>query len=207
MSHNPRSGAIVLASGSPRRVDLLGRLGVAFQADPGKVEERPPRSDEVPSAYALDLARQKSSAGHRRHPDAVVLGADTVVTIDGRILGKPRDEDHALAMLQQLRGRCHSVITAVSIHCGSIERSGTVRSKVCMYPMSDDDLRRYIGTREPMDKAGSYAVQGLGGRLVECTEGCYNNIVGLPLCLSAQLLAECGMSVELAPGIDVHAPS
>jgi septum formation protein len=206
MPHDPRPTSIVLASGSPRRRELLGRLGVPFVVDPGDIIEPEPRSGEDPAAYALALARQKASHGVQRHPDVIVLGADTVVTIDGIILGKPRDGDHALEMLQRLRGRCHHVITAVAICRGATERSDTVVSEVWMHWVSDRDLRAYTASGEPMDKAGSYALQGLGGRLVESIAGCYNNIVGLPLCLSARLLAGCDVLVEVPEEIDLHSP-
>jgi septum formation protein len=186
---------------------LLIRLGVPFIVDPADTVERVPRPGEDPAAYALAIARRKADDGFRRHPDATVLAADTVVTVDGLVLGKPRDEQHALEMLQLLRGRCHHVITAVTIRCGVIDRGDTIRSEVCMEWVNDGDLLTYIATGEPMDKAGSYALQGRGGRLVANISGCYNNIVGLPLCLSSQLLVACGVLVEIPEKIDVHSPA
>lgn len=207
MPDDPRPSSIVLASGSPRRAELLGRLTIPFQVDPGDFVERKPRPGEDPASYARTLARSKAVDGVRRHPAAIVLGGDTIVTIDGIILGKPRDADHALEMLQRLRGRCHHVITAVAICRGAAELSGTVRSEVQMKWVSDDELRRYIAGGEPMDKAGSYALQGLGSRLVERVTGCYNNVVGLPLCLSTQLLAVYGLRMDGSSRIDPHAPA
>jgi septum formation protein len=110
-------------------------------------------------------------------------------------------------MLQLLRGRCHHVITAVTIRCGDVERGETVDSEVCMKWVNDEDLLSYIATGESMEKAGSYALQGNGGRLVTNISGCYNNIVGLPLCLSSRLLAACSVPAEMPDDIDVHSPA
>jgi septum formation protein len=195
---------LILASGSPRRRELLGRLGVPFLVDPAGVDERAPQPGEDPAGYALALARDKARTAAQRHPSSIILAADTVVTIDGIILGKPQGEKHALEMLQRLRGQCHHVVTAITIRCGAGEQCDMVRSEVCMHPVSDQEIRDYISTGEPMDKAGSYAVQGRGGRLVSSVTGCYNNVVGLPLCLTTQLLVGCGLHLDLPDEVDVH---
>jgi septum formation protein len=207
MSHDSRPRHLVLASGSPRRQELLRRLGVPFVVDPGDLVERRPNPGEDPGAYALSLAEQKASAGAQRDPNALVVGADTVVTIDGLILGKPRDQDHALETLQCLRGRCHRVITAVAVCTGSTCRSDALSSEVWMKSLSIDDLRTYVLTGEPMDKAGAYALQGLGGGLVENISGCYNNVVGLPLCVTGHLLTDFGYTLDLADEADLHVPT
>ncbi len=206
MSDYSRPPTLVLASGSPRRKELLGRLDIAFSIDPADVVERPPVSGEDPAAYALALAHHKASAGARRHPHAVVLGADTVVTICGLILGKPSDEQHALEMLRRLRGRGHHVITAVAVCSGLDCTSDAVTSGVWMKRATDDELRAYVATGEPMDKAGAYALQGLGGQLVERISGCYNNVVGLPLCLTSNLIREWSIDVPFLESKDPHLP-
>jgi septum formation protein len=189
---------IVLASSSPRRRELLARLGVDFTMAPSTVVERDPFPGEDPAAYALFLAEQKADDVAYRFPDAVVLGADTVVAVDGMILNKPADEADALRMLRLLRGRSHVVVTGVAVR-GPTARSAAITARVWMRDSCDEDLRGYIATGEPMDKAGAYAVQGLGGRLVERVEGCYETVVGLPLCTAAALLSAAGASVPTEP--------
>jgi len=191
---------LVLASGSPRRRDLLSRLGVPFEVRPSQVEEREPEPGEDPRHYALDLAGEKAGDVARRQARDMVLAADTVVALDRHILGKPVDEADALRMLQLLRGKRHTVVTGVVVRCGERERREAVASVVWMRHFSDAEALRYIATGEPMDKAGAYAVQGQGGTLVEDVEGCYNTVVGLPLCLTVQLLGECG--IVLPAGTD-----
>jgi septum formation protein len=187
---------LILASGSPRRRELLARLGVDFEVVPSQVEEREPIPGEDSSAYALALAGEKAEAVARERPDDVVLAADTVVTLGGHILGKPQDEADALRMLGLLRGKRHAVVTAVAVCCGGTVRAGTVSATVAMKRFSDAEARRYVATGEPMDKAGSYAVQGKGGALVDAVEGCYNTVVGLPLCLTTDLLSACRLDVH-----------
>ena len=186
--------SVVLASSSPRRRELLFRLGVEFTVVPSAVEERDPVPGEDPAEYALFLAGQKADEVARRCPDAVVLGADTVVAIDGQILNKPADEEDALRMLRLLRGQWHIVVTAVAVR-GPVQRSAASTASVQIRAAPDDELRAYIATGEPMDKAGAYAVQGLGGRLVERVEGCYETVIGLPLCITSDLLAAAGLTV------------
>jgi septum formation protein len=190
---------LVLASGSPRRRELLKRLGVDYEVSPSQVEEREPLPEEDPTDYALTLARQKAEAVARSRPDAVVLAADTVVALDGHILGKPADEADALRMLCLLRGKRHLVVTAVAVRCGQEERTGAVPATVSMRSFSEAEARQYVETGEPMDKAGGYAVQGKGGALVDAVDGCYNTVVGLPLCLTAQLLQDCGIDARQDP--------
>jgi septum formation protein len=187
---------LVLASGSPRRRELLARLGVLYDVVPSQVEEREPRPGEDPSDYALTLAQQKVDAVARVRPDDVVLAADTVVALDGHILGKPVDEADAWRILRLLRGKRHIVFTGVAVRCGETEKMGIVAATVSMRDFSDTDAQRYVATGEPMDKAGAYAVQGKGGRLVEEVDGCYNAVVGLPLCLTATLLRACGITTR-----------
>lgn len=205
MSNNPRPPHLILASGSPRRQELLTRLGLAFDVHPGTVIEREPRPAEDPAEYALELAQSKACYGLQRHPEGVVLGADTVVTIDGIILGKPRDEDQARDMLLRLRGRCHSVVTAVAVGYRGDLRRESLSTQVCMRPFTDDELSSYLVTGESMDKAGAYALQGFGARLIARAIGCHNNVVGLPLCVAARLLTDHGVAVVIPERADIHA--
>jgi len=191
---------IVLASASPRRRELLGLLGLDFVIeDSGVPEETDPA--ESPAESAVRLARQKAETVASRFADALVLGADTVVVAGREILGKPVDPEDARRMLQLLRNRWHFVITGVAlIDSGNGRQEARfVETGVQMADYSDADIEKYIRTGEPFDKAGSYAVQGLGGRLVARVEGCYTNVVGLPVCEVAEMLHEFGVKVAAAP--------
>lgn len=183
---------LILASTSPRRQELLSRLDIEFEVRPSGVEERDPEPGEDPARYALSLAREKAGAVSRANPDDWVLAADTVVAIEGEILNKPLDTEDAMRMLRLLSGRRHEVTSAVVLQQGRTRREGWVTSPVVMPMIPQEEMRRYVATGEPMDKAGAYAVQGIGGRYVQTVEGCFNAVVGLPLCLVADLLAEAG---------------
>jgi septum formation protein len=186
---------LLLASTSPRRRDLLRQLGIDFDVFPSGVDERDPEGGEDPGQYALSLAREKAGTVSRSHPGDWVLAADTVVAIDGQILNKPVDAEDAVRMLRMLSGRRHEVISAVVLQRDGERRDGCVTSPVVMPEIPEEEMRRYVATGEPMDKAGAYAVQGIGGRYVQKVEGCFNAVVGLPLCLVADLLAEAGLYV------------
>jgi len=189
--------ALVLASGSPRRRELLAGLGVAFTVRPVDLDETP-RPGEAPRAYVLRLAIEKAAAGAARAAgDAreLVLAADTTVVLDGEILGKPADAADARRMLGRIAGREHTVLTGVALHepAGGARRVATVEtSRVRMVPMSAEEIAGYVATGEPLDKAGSYAVQGLGALFVEAVCGNYTNVVGLPLPATRRLFAELG---------------
>ena len=175
---------IVLASQSPRRRELLEQLGLEFTIQPSTVEEKVTSEDpvevvrELSRQKAQDVADQmeKEHAGH----DMVVLGADTIVVYKGRILGKPADRDDAEKMLHMLQGNTHSVYTGVTLIGKGKSVTFAEETKVTMYPVSHEEITWYIETKEPDDKAGSYAVQGLGARFIQKIEGDYNNVVGLP---------------------------
>lgn len=186
---------IVLASASPRRRQLLSRLGVDFTVVPSGVLERGQFPGERPEAYARALARQKARDVAARHPDAVVLAADTVVALHGRSLGKPSNAEDACRMLDLLRGNTHLVLTAVAVRCGEREEVDTGQADVSLRAFSGAEAKAYVSTGEPMDKAGAYAIQGEGGRLIQAVSGCYNAVVGLPLCVTAELLRRCGVEV------------
>lgn len=181
------SSVLVLASSSPRRRDLLAMLGlpVLVQA-PDVLERRLPR--EAPEAYACRLAREKA----RTVPGHLVLGADTIVVLDGEVLEKPADPVEAVSMLRRLRGRRHEVITAVALQAGGTLREAMDRTMVTFRTVSDAWIDAYVRTGEPMDKAGSYGIQGFGAGLVEGIEGDFFSVMGLPVRLVMDLLEEAG---------------
>lgn len=182
---------IVLASGSPRRHELLTRLGIDHIIDPAHVDERS-EPGELPETLAVRLATTKAETVAGRHEGKIVLAADTLVVLDGRVLNKPVDEEDAYRMLTALSGREHRVITAVAV-----VRDGEVRvrhevTRVWFRELSPDRVRDYVVTGEPLDKAGGYGLQGLGGVLVERIDGDYFCVIGLPVGLTVQLLEEMG---------------
>ena len=190
---------LVLASASPRRQELLRNAGIPFQVEPAQIDETP-RAGEPARNCAERLAREKALAVFRLRPEHVVLGADTIVVVDGEILGKPADADDAARMLRMLSGRTHAVITGVClVGRGPSERQTgvqDVRSEttlVTMDSVSDDDIRFYVSTGEPMDKAGAYAIQGIASRWITRIEGDYANVVGLPVALVWRMLKEHGV--------------
>ncbi|RYG67669.1 septum formation protein Maf [bacterium] len=187
--------SIVLASASPRRSQLLGDLGVAFTVAPSAAIEPPPtQADrENPGAYVETLARLK---GQSDGTDSIFIGADTVVVIDNDILGKPKSEEEARAMLARSRGRTHRVYTGVSVSQGEKCFSTHRITEVTFGKFSDAFIAKYVATGEPMDKAGAYAAQGKGALLIEKIEGDYFNVVGLPLFALGQLLREFGVEIE-----------
>jgi septum formation protein len=187
---------LILASASPRRRALLERAGVAFEVRPADLpEQREP--DEAPEAFAgrLALAKAKavaSAAG--REPPRLVLGADTIVVLDGEVFGKPLDARHAVELLSRLVGRTHRVITAVALVASGSGRArhAAVESAVTMRAAAAEELRAYVATGEPLDKAGAYAAQGEGRRFIAKIEGSETNVIGLPLEETLALLRAAG---------------
>ena len=171
---------LILASASPRRAELLRHAAIAFSVEPAHVREQP-FQNESPLDYAKRLARDKARAVYARHPDSTVLGADTVVVVDEHLLEKPADERDASRMLRLLSGRSHQVITGVCLVAPGFERTEAEVTQVVFSPLSEDEIAFYVQTDEPLDKAGAYAIQGIASRWVERIEGCYFNVVGLPL--------------------------
>jgi septum formation protein len=194
------SGAVlVLASASPRRRELLASLGVAFEVVPSHVDET---LDAVPLPEAVArLALRKARAVAATRHAALVLAADTVVVIDGRVLGKPTDAADARTMLAALRGRTHEVMTGVAVVEAASGRHAvdTVVSRVTMRAYTDAAIEAYVVGGEPLDKAGAYAIQGEGGALVGRLIGSRSNVVGLPLPATAALLARFGVVVSAPP--------
>ena len=183
---------VVLASSSPRRRELLTLSGIPHAVVPADVDETP-FDDEQPHAHAERLAREKALAVARVEAGAVVVGADTIVVMDGDILGKPRDEAMAAAMLRRLSGRAHVVLTAVAVARGERVVAGVESVDVRFRELSDEDIARYIATREPMDKAGAYGIQGFGATIVDRIDGDYFAVMGLALGRMIRLLAEVGI--------------
>jgi septum formation protein len=183
---------ILLASASPRRAELLAAAGFVFDIVPTVVDERPLDGEEAES-HVVRLASAKSRAVDVPDPGTVVIGADTVVVVDGVILGKPADDAEAAAMLRALSGRAHHVLTGVSVRRAGLERSGVARSLVTFAELDPEEIAWYVASGEPRDKAGAYGVQGLASRFVERVEGSYSNVVGLPVALVYRLLRQLGL--------------
>lgn len=190
--------ALILASASPRRRELLDQLGVPCRVEPARFDETP-LPGEAAGHYAKRIARGKAAAVVAANPtvDLPVLAADTTVVLDGEILGKPRDPEEALAMLLRLSGREHRVITAVCLWEESGSETVSVETTVRLLPLDRDVCAAYVATGEPLDKAGAYGIQGLGGALVSAIDGSYSNVVGLPLSETWQLLRRHGIDTVL----------
>ena len=180
-------GQIILASRSPRRAELLTAAGIAFEVLAADIDETP-HANETPAAYVERLAIDKARAVLALRPGARVLGADTTVTIDGEILGKPVDAEDAARMLRKLSGRPHDVHTGVAVVSAAGVRSDVETTRVWFASMTDEDISWYVGTGEPVDRAGAYAIQGLASRFIPRIEGSYSNVVGLPVAMVSSIL-------------------
>jgi septum formation protein len=189
------SEPLILASNSPRRQELLRSLNLGFSVDSADVDETS-LDGEAPDAMVCRLCRAKALAVAGRHPGATVLAADTVVALEGRLLGKPSDAAEAKAMLRALRDRTHQVYTAVCLATNGQLRSELSVSHVTMRPYTDEEIDAYVSSGDPLDKAGAYAIQHARFSPVARWEGCYPSIMGLPLRLAAGLLAEVGIPVR-----------
>ena len=210
---------LVLASASPRRQELLRNAGIDFEVQPADVDETP-LAGEGARECAVRLAREKALAVWRKRPEDVVLGADTIVVVDGAILGKPVDAEDAARMLRLLSGRVHRVITGVCVVVAGVRsqesgigeksgvrtfaseipksencelRTGSETTLVTMNALSAEEIREYVATGEPMDKAGAYAIQGRASRWIPRIEGDYSNVVGLPVALVYRMLRDAGI--------------
>ena len=184
--------AMILASQSPRRRELLGQMGFSFTVRPAKGEELP-HPELTPAQLVEELAWQKAlEVSAEAEADDVVVAADTVVAIDGKVLGKPHDKVHAAQMLSALSGREHTVYTGVAVKRGETLLVEHEATQVRFRPLTEREIDLYIQTGEPMDKAGSYGIQGYGALLVEGIRGDYFNVVGLPICRLGRMLAQVG---------------
>ncbi len=183
---------VVLASQSPRRRELLTLVGIPHTVRPADIDEAY-RAGELPRAHCERLAREKADAVASAEPDALVIGSDTIVVVDGDVLGKPRDEAEAAAMLARLSGRSHTVMTAVAVRWRDNEQSAVEEVGVTFHPLTAGEIAAYIATREPMDKAGAYGIQGFGATIVERVDGDYFAVMGLPLQRMVRLMADIGV--------------
>jgi septum formation protein len=189
---------VILASQSPRRRELLTLVGISHEVRPADIDETY-LAGEKPAAHAERLARGKCAVLATREPDALVIGSDTIVVVDGDVLGKPTDEPDAARMLRRLSGRSHIVVTAVAVAWRGETRAAVEEVNVTFHSLSDDDIAAYIATREPMDKAGAYGIQGYGATIVERVDGDYFAVMGLPLQLLVRVLAELGVRYAFGP--------
>jgi len=186
--------SIILASESTRRVDILRTLGISFSIIPPNIDEKR-KKDETPKDFVLRISFEKANKVGNLFSDKWVIGADTVVVIKNKILGKPKNERDAFNMLKYLSGKWHKVITGYCILNASknVIYRDAVETRVYLRELTEDEIARYIKTSEPFDKAGSYAVQGKGGYMVKEIKGSYANVVGLPICEVAEALLSLGV--------------
>ncbi|MFW5824661.1 MAG: Maf family protein [Marinobacter sp.] len=187
---------VILASASPRRAELLRQLGLCFETKPVDIDETP-QADETPADYVLRLAREKALAGCRQAAtaDTLVIGSDTTVVLDNRILGKPAGQADARAMLGRLSGREHQVMTGVALAGPEGTEARISITHVRFRHLDPREIDAYCATGEPLDKAGGYGIQARGGAFVEHLRGSYSAVVGLPLDITASLLARAGAPV------------
>jgi len=184
------AGRLILASKSPRRYELLKQIGLHFEVVHGSIEEENFVRGESPREHVIRLSEEKARDVGQKYPNAWVLGADTIVYTDGIILGKPKTREEALDMLRRLSGQEHSVLTGFSvlnISKGKGER-GAVETAVKVKSLSAVEMEWYVQTGEPFDKAGAYAIQGIGSFMIESIRGSYTNVVGLPVCEVIEML-------------------
>jgi septum formation protein len=196
---------LVLASSSPRRYELLKQMGLDFDVIPSRIEEGGLLPGESPREHVLRLSEAKARDVTMQYPDAWVIGADTIVFVDGTVLGKPKSREEAMEMLRQLSGKEHTVLTGFSVsHIGRGKKDReAVQTSVKVKPLTEDEMKWYIGTDEPFDKAGAYAIQGIGSFMVESIRGSYTNVVGLPVCEFIQMLNRLGAITISESGIGI----
>lgn len=191
-----KKNTIILASNSPRRKDLLRQVGIEFTAAPADVDERQ-LPGEPPEGYAVRVAADKAKAAAERAGEGVIIAADTIIVLEDRVLGKPSNAREAESMLRMLSGRMHHVITGLVVldTCSKRMEARAADTKVWFRRLTDGEIISYVESGEPLDKAGAYGIQGLGALLVERIEGCYFNVVGLPLSILSEMLAKHGQTV------------
>jgi septum formation protein len=191
--HRQNKPELILASSSPRRQELLREIGVPFQVHAANINEDQ-NAGEAPIEYALRLAREKAEAVAAQYPQSYVLGADTIVVLNGEVLGKPQDHADAARMLRLLSGCAHEVTTAVSLIApGTLAETRASTTKVYFREIAEAEIQQYVAGGEPMDKAGAYAIQGGASRWTDRIEGEYSNVVGLPLSLVTEMLKLTGL--------------
>ncbi len=197
MTRPPR---VILASASPRRRELLALVGIAHDVRPAAIDESL-RPGETPMGHAERLARAKAHAVAEREPDAVVIAADTIVVVDGDILGKPRGVEEAAEMLRRLSARTHTVYTATAVARGARTESAVETVTVTFRALTGEEIDQYVATGEPLDKAGAYGIQGYGATIVERVEGDYFSVMGLGLRRLVELLARVGVQYGFGAGL------
>lgn len=192
---------LILASASPRRQQLLTQVGVPFTIEPADIDERT-TPGEAPRDYVLRMAYEKAQHVSWQRPTAFILGADTIVTIDDEILGKPKDLAEARRMLRGLSGRTHTVMTGLALlhYDRGVVQQDTVSTAVRFRRLSEPDIETYVATAKPLDKAGAYAIQDSARAFVEAFDGCYTNVVGLPVQRTIDLMRAAGMDVPYGTG-------
>lgn len=185
---------LILASNSPRRKELLRQIGLDFRTDPADLDERM-LPNEAPEAYAIRAAIDKAQVVAQRTDAGIIIAADTIVVLDDMVLGKPLNSQDAFRMLSLLSGRMHRVITGLALVDAATGKTLTKseETRVWFRSLTQDEIAAYVSTGEPLDKAGAYGIQEKGALLVEKIEGCYFNVVGLPLALLAQMLENFGL--------------
>ncbi len=188
---------LVLASGSPRRAQILAAAGLEADVRPTDTPEHRLPGDSTPEMWALRLASDKAASAALKSPDAVTLGADTIVVIDGEVLGKPSGHEEAETTLRRLRNRPHRVITAVALDGQAGKWSGWSSTDVQIRDLSDTEIATYVSSGLPLDKAGSYGIQDQPFNPADLIKGCYLNVVGLPLCLTDELFDLAGLALNL----------
>lgn len=198
--HRPQASRglppVILASGSPRRQELLRTIGLAFDIIPSEVDEAAFAIEQLsPADQVIFLAGEKAKAVAEKYPDCLVIGSDTLVAVDSRVLGKPADRDQAFAMLGKLQNREHTVYSAITVIYQGRTEADVLATRVWMKPLSSEEIHRYIDTGEPMDKAGAYAIQGYGSLFVERVEGCYFNVMGMSMALLESLFRRFDLSL------------
>jgi septum formation protein len=195
-----RPPRVILASASPRRRELLALVGIAHDVRPAAIDESL-RPGETPMGHAERLARAKARAVAEREPDAVVIAADTIVVVDGDILGKPRGVEEAAEMLRRLSARTHTVYTATAVARGARTESAVETVTVTFRALTGEEIDQYVATGEPLDKAGAYGIQGYGATIVERVEGDYFSVMGLGLRRLVELLARVGVQYGFGAGL------
>ena len=188
---------LILASASPRRAELLQQIGLTFEVCAADIDETP-QACELPRDYVLRMAKEKALAIAPRFPQAVVIASDTSVVVDGTVLGKPVDEEDASRMLQLLSGRSHQVMTSVCVYSAEYTDLVVNETDVWFKPLSTSEIEAYWRSGEPADKAGAYAIQGLGAMFVERIDGSYSGVMGLPLFDVARMLHDAGVIESIA---------
>jgi septum formation protein len=198
---------VLLVSASPRRRAILGMLGLEPRVvEPGAIERRH-LLPEPPAAFVVAQAEAKLRTAGALSPGWMALAADTVVVLDGRVMGKPEDPAEAREMLRALSGRTHEVVTGVAVSHADAVAAGWEVTRVAFRTLAEEDVRRYVAGGEPLDKAGAYGIQGAGAALVRGVEGCYFNVVGLPVVKLLELLGEVGLRYDLRGAILAREPA